>query len=305
MSPVVAPCRPADLATLRALARHPSLADEFEPLQTDAGFEDLMGDPRLKPELRWIASVDGMPAGFCFGFVAETHGGAFAMVRLGVIDRYRRRGLGSALLSCCHAWLVPWRERAGLHEVNLSAWDPNPAAAGFAARHGFAHRRNFWRMERPPGPIGSVRWPDGVSMRAFDSSERALADFNDAYNRSFADHYHYVRSSLEQMRAGTKQAHFSPDGLALAHREGTCVGFCRNARHGRPGEIAVLGVVPEARGIGLGRALLRWGVGWLEARGADPLFLMVDGENESALGLYRSEGFEVARTRLHWGRSFP
>ena len=32
MSIVIAPCRNDDLPTLRALARHPSLAHEFEPL---------------------------------------------------------------------------------------------------------------------------------------------------------------------------------------------------------------------------------------------------------------------------------
>jgi mycothiol synthase len=304
MSSVVAPCRPADLPTLRALARHPSLADEFEPLQTDSGFDDLMGEPRVKPELRWIASVDGMPAGFCFAFLAETHGGAFAMIRLGVIDRWRQRGLGSALLSCCMASLEPWRERAGLREVNLSAWDPNPAAARFAARHGYTHRRNFWRMERARAPVPAPAWPDGVAMRTYDGSEASLAAFHDVYNRSFDGHYHYVRTSLEETRSIVAGTSFSPDGLALAHRDGAYVGFCRNARHGPSGEIALLGVVPEARGIGLGRALLRWGVSWLEARDADPLFLLVDGENEGALALYRSEGFTVARTRLHWGRAF-
>jgi ribosomal protein S18 acetylase RimI-like enzyme len=82
------------------------------------------------------------------------------------------------------------------------------------------------------------------------------------------------------------------------------VGYCRNARFGEAGEVALIGVVPEARGIGLGRALLRWGVQWLASQGVEPLYLMVDGENEGALRLYRSEGFGVARTRIHWSRDF-
>ena len=51
---VVAPCRAESLPTLRLLARAPSLSHEFAPLQTDAGFDDLMGDPFVPPELRWI-----------------------------------------------------------------------------------------------------------------------------------------------------------------------------------------------------------------------------------------------------------
>ena len=60
--------------------------------------------------------------------------------------------------------------------------------------------------------------------------------------------------------------------------------------------------MPAARGIGLGRALLRWGVAWLERESALPVTLMVDGANEGALALYRSEGFAVTRTRRAWAR---
>jgi mycothiol synthase len=158
-------------------------------------------------------------------------------------------------------------------------------------------------MERPLGSVDKPHWPPGIVVRTFDGSDRALEDFNDAYNRSFTSHYHYVRSSLEDTRAVTTQRHFRPDGLALAYRGHECVGFCRNARYGDPGEVALIGTVPEARGIGLGRALLRWGVAWLQDDFAKPVYLMVDGENESALRLYRSEGFQVALTRLHWSRA--
>lgn len=302
MSIVVTPCRMEHLASLRALARDPSLAHEFAQLQTDPGFEDMMADPMLPADLRWIAAVDGEPAGFAFSFLAPTHGGSFAMVRLGVVERHRRRGIGSALLAAADARLGAIRDRHDLLETNLSAWEPNPAASGFAARHGFRHARNFWRMERPHGPVGKPQWPTGIVMRTFDRSDAALRDFNDAYNRAFSGHYHYVRSSLADTRTVTTQRHFRPDGLALAYRGDECVGFCRNARYGDPGEVALIGTVPEARGIGLGRALLRWGVAWLQDDFARPVYLMVDGENDTALALYRSEGFTVALTRLHWSR---
>lgn len=302
MSLAVTACGAEHMGSLRALARDPSLAHEFAQLQTDAGFDDMMDDPLLPVDLRWIATVDGRPSGFAFSFLAHTHGGAFAMVRIGVVERARRRGLGTALLAAATAALEAIRERHGLYEMSLSAWQPNPAAEAFAERHGFRHARNFWRMERPLGPVAKPQWPPGIVMRTFDRSEKALADFNDAYNLAFADHYHYVRSTVEEARVVAGQRHFRPDGLALAYRGTTCVGFCRNARYGDPGEVAVIGTVPEARGIGLGRALLRWGIAWLQDDFASPVYLMVDGENEGALRLYRSEGFQVALTRLHWSR---
>lgn len=302
MSHNVSPCGAEHMGSLRTLARDPSLAHEFAQLQTDAGFDDMMGDPMLPAELRWIAADEGIPAGFAFSFLAHTHGGAFAMVRIGVVERFRRRGVGTALLERATRELHGIRDQHGIYEMSLSAWQPNPAAEGFAARHGFRHSRNFWRMERPSGPVPKPQWPPGIVMRTFDGSDRAFADFNDAYNRAFARHYHYVRSTVEEARVVAGQRHFRPDGLALAYRGETCVGFCRNARYGEPGEVAVIGTVPEERGIGLGRALLRWGIAWLQDDYASPVYLMVDGENESALGLYRSEGFQVALTRLHWSR---
>ena len=72
---------------------------------------------------------------------------------------------------------------------------------------------------------------------------------------------------------------------------------------GENGEVALVGVVPEARGIGLGRALLRWGVSWIEAREAGTVELLVDGENDGALALYLSEGFVVTETREVWRRA--
>ena len=72
---VIAPCRTDDLPTLRALARDPSLAHEFEPLQSDEGFAEVMGGPFLPADLRWIAALDGAPAGLAFSFLAPTHEG--------------------------------------------------------------------------------------------------------------------------------------------------------------------------------------------------------------------------------------
>ena len=299
---VIAPCRTDDLPTLRGLARDPSLAFEFDPLQSDAAFDDLMSDPFVPPELRWIAAVDGVPVGFSFSFLAPTHGGSFAMVRLGVLATHRRRGVGNALLAATEAVLDRFRVSHGLSEVSVSAWEPNPAARAFAEHHGFQAARHFWRMERSRGPVAMPTWPPGIVVRTFDGGETALVDFNRAYNHAFAEHYHYVRSSLEDTRATLMQSRFRPEALALAYRGDECVGFCRNARWGEPGEVALIGVVPEARGLGLGRALLRWGVARLQDEQASPVYLMVDGENESALTLYRSEGFVVERTRIHWSR---
>jgi ribosomal protein S18 acetylase RimI-like enzyme len=53
----------------------------------------------------------------------------------------------------------------------------------------------------------------------------------------------------------------------------------------------------EARGLGLGRELVRWGIDDLRRRGVDRTFIAVEGENEHALALYEAAGF---RRRVEW-----
>jgi mycothiol synthase len=303
MSRAIVPCRKEDIEVVRGLITHPSLQGEFATLALPGVLEDSWDDPYADFALRWLALVDGVPAGYCFTLVLPSTTNAWAMIRIAVIGPHRRRGLGTALLQACLAGLEERRQALRVNECCMSAWLPSESATGFAARHGYAHARFFWKMERARGNPPAASWPAGIETRAFDGSETALGDFNQAYNASFAEHYHYVASNLEHTRAVTTQRTFRPDGLLLAYRDGRCVGYCRNTIRGREGEIALLGVVPEARGIGLGRALLRWGAVWLEGLDCTPIELMVDGENETALALYRSEGFEVTRTREFWSRA--
>ena len=299
----IVPCAPEAGETVRALVRDDSLAGEYGKLALPGVFEDAWSDPFADPALRWLAVADGRAVGFCQALVLPSDTGAWAMIRLGVVKPHRSSGIGTALLETCLAHLEGRGAGTPIDEYCLAAWLPAEGAAAFAARHGFQHARYYWKMARPRGSLPETVWPAGIEHRVFDGGEAMLRDWNDAYLASFAEHYHFVRSSLDQARAFTRQRTFRPEGLVLAYRGGRCVGFCRNTIREREGEVSLLGVVPEARGLGLGRALLRWSVAWLERMDAEPIVLAVDGENESALALYRSEGFQVERTREFWARS--
>ena len=299
----IVPCEPESLEIVRGLMLHPSLSGEFGSLAIPGAFEDYWNDPFVDPSLRWLALVDGTPVGFCLTSLLPSTTGIWVMLRLGVLEPHRAAGLGTALLQTCLERLEEPDRVPGLEEVCIAAWLPAVGAPAFAALHGFEHARYFWKMTRPHGAPESPDWPAGIEVRTFDQSEGALRDWNQAYLASFAEHYHFVATSLEDRRALTRLRTFRPEGLVLAYRDERCVGFSHNSLRGREGEVAVIGVVPGARGLGLGRALLRWSVAWLESIDADPVALAVDGENEGALALYRSEGFQVARTREIWARA--
>ena len=300
MSRSIVPCRAQDLEVVRGLISDSSLADEFWTLLLPGTFEDLWRDPFADADLRWLALEAGVPVGFLFTLVLPGARHHWATLRLGVLGSHRRRGIGSELLSVARAELAA---KPSVRELCLSAWAPCEGAAGFAAHHGFAHARTYWKMSRPLGNPPVPVWPAGIETRVYDGSDQALRDFHEAYSTSFAEHYHYVASTLEHARASTRQSSFRPDGLLLAYRDGRCVGYSRNAIRGHEGEVALIGVVREARGIGLGRALLRWGAAWLEHAGCVSVELGVDGENDNATALYRSESFVVDRSREIWSRS--
>ena len=302
MPTTIRPYRPDDRAALQGVLQSPEILQQFDMYAGADGVERLLGDPYTAAESVRLAFVDGEIAGFACAILLPASE-PWTMLRGGVLPRFQRRGVGGALHDEMSAYVRRQTRMPGVRVQLLAAWEPLEPATAWAERLGYAHDRWFWLMRRerrgaPPAP----RWPDGVTVRAYDGSDAMSADWNDAYNTSFAEHYRFVPSPLSHIAEITNKPGFRADGVLLAYRDGRVAGFCRNELFAARGEIGTLGTVPGARGIGLGRALLRWGVAWLERESPHPVTLLVDGENESALGLYRSEGFEIVRRRHLWSR---
>ena len=285
---------------IERLLTEPTLRAAFEGLARPGGVVEELSFPHLDREGSRLAYVDGAPAAFALAYTLPIPGSdaRWGLISIGVGERFRRRGLADALL----ARTIEALRRPGIDEITMSGWLPAEGCEALAARHGFHVARHFWLMERPLGGMAEPVWPAGLEPRTFGGDDRDIDDLNAVYNDSFADHYHFVPGTDAETRDLVAGALFRADGLAMSYRGDRCVGFCRCTLLPSRGEISVLGTAREARGIGLGRALLRWGVRWLEREGASRVTLVVDGDNESALSLYRQEGFEIARTRRVWSR---
>ncbi len=294
----ITPWTTADHDAVRAMVAEPLLRQQFDKLIGPNRVESWLLDPFCDPEMRWIARVDGTPVGFAYAFLLPASSPPWAMLRIAVAPAYRRRGIGTRLLQA-HLDAIP-RRGPTMRELCLSAFEPCPEGGAFARHHGFQQVRTFWVMERQVEGLKAPEWPLGIETRLFDGSDEALFGWNESYNDSFSRHYHFVPSTVEECRAEIVLPDFDPTALLLAYEGTRCVGFCRNEVHASDGEIATLAVTHDWQGRGLGRALLRWGAQWLVDQGALPITLMVDGENEQALRLYRSEGFEISKTRPVW-----
>ncbi len=79
----------------------------------------------------------------------------------------------------------------------------------------------------------------------------------------------------------------TPGTFAYAHGDG----FVLARAAGGEAEILTLAVRPEARGRGLGRALLQAAIKRARDAGSDAMFLEVGTENPAALALYAGLGF--------------
>ena len=197
---------------------------------------------------------------------------------------HRRRGHGRALLRALRS------EADG--PLRVWAHGDLPAAAALAASEGMTRVRVLLQMRRPASdPLPRTPSVPGVAVRTFrpGEDERAWLDLN---ARAFADHPEQGAWTLDDVAAREREDWFDPSGFFLAERDGRLVGFHWTKIHpGGLGEVYVVGVDPDAQGLGLGRVLTLTGLHHLREAGVEQFMLYVDEANTAAVRLYESLGF--------------
>ncbi|MGN8244826.1 mycothiol synthase [Cellulomonas soli] len=286
-----APLDPAQAAQVRALARRAHTADGVAPLSEQPLLR--LGDPDAPVEHLLVPAADGHLLGYA---QLDLDAAEQAKVELVVDPDARRQGLATALVAAAVA-----RARAeGASQVAVWAHGDLPAARASAHRSGLAVVRELWqmRLELPGRPVpADDHLPAGVTVRAFvpGQDEDAWRRVN---SRAFAQHPEQGRMTASDLRARQREPWFDPAGFLLAERDGQLLGFVWTKVHAagqlgpdEVGEIYVLGVDPDAQGLGLGGALTRRGLAWLSARGLRSVVLYTEAANAVAVRTYERVGF--------------
>ena len=129
--------------------------------------------------------------------------------------------------------------------------------------------------------------------------------FADTIARTYADSLDCpklagLRTIDEVIETHKHTGRFTPRSWRLVLDGGRTVGVAMvNDLKGR-GELVYLGVVPEARGRGIGRALLARAIRDTAKRGLTRMGLAVDTHNTPAIRLYEWAGFHEIHRRLAW-----
>ena len=248
----------------------------------------------LIPANTLVAVEDGWVVGQCTPRVDA----------LTVHPAFRRRGHGRRLVEAAQTLVG----REGLSELSLWGDLRRPHAAGFIDALGATYRSSLWQFVLPAERfVPAAVFPAEVVVRAVrpgDDDDRYIA----LINQAFADHASPLSWPAEYIREIHARPDFDPAGVLLVAPVSTpdrLIGFCRTLElpgdeGRRRGEVGIVGLLPEWRGRGLGRQLLRWGVAYLRSLGLAEIELSVEARNERALELYRQEGFGATVEWPHW-----
>ncbi|MGX9900165.1 mycothiol synthase [Arthrobacter sp. SA17] len=224
--------------------------------------------------------------------VVIEEGDGSGVLEVAVHPSYRNQGVADRLIRTLES------ERGF---TGLTAWSHgnHAAAAALAIRYGYRPVRELWKMrlttataELPEAPM-----PDRVALRAFVPGQDEGAWL--AANRAAFSHHpeqgNLTRADLEARMA---EDWFDPAGFLLAEDStGNLLGFHwtkihpRNGKHPAMGEVYVVGVTPDAQGMGLGKALTVAGIRYLQEKGLHAVMLYTDADNLPAVSLYRRLGF--------------
>ncbi len=272
-----------------------------------------------------VRDADGVLRGW-----GSAHDRAAGRVVLGVVvDPGLSLAPAGRVAGALFAWGDEAARRVGAarglveQQIDSGAFDGDERQHGWLARAGFARVRSWWQMSRPVTPDEAdldARVRPGVRLRPVTRTADGMPDEADlrtvhqVLEAAFDDHFNSHAETFEEFVSrlredpGHRWDHWwvaeltsgpapEPAGALVASEIGDGSGP-------RGSYVDYLGVLPNARGRGVGTSLLRTVIADAAGRGRDRVGLEVDADSPTgAGGLYASMGWRTSYVTQSWHRT--
>ena len=166
---------------------------------------------------------------------------------------------------------------------------------------GFTQVRTYLDMLWDQDQLPDLELPQGYSVRSFHKGDTPL--LTRVQNDAFTGSWGFCPNTEEQIDYRTHMPNTSHAGIVFLFEGDNPAGYCWTGLvpgdKGVRGMIGMIGVVPDYRGKGVSRHILHAGMKHLRSIGLAQIGLEVDGNNDPAVGLYKSVGFKTMGER-HW-----
>ena len=219
------------------------------------------------------------------GYIGICGFGGSTMEVNGMVEPdFRKHGIFSALFENVRE---EWLKRSMLPMLLLT--DRNSIAGqAFVRKTGAIHAHSEYEMildlSKKEIPVNSEK----IRLRKATNDDAEQVAFQNAiYFGESMENVPLIMPEDEAKRGLT---------IYIAEADESIIGKVNLQRTGDLGAVYGLGVLPEFRGRGLGRAILLSAVETFKADGYDKVMLQVEAMNDTALGLYLSCGFEMTST---------
>lgn len=279
------------ISQVKALINAATLVDEMAPLSEHVLIHINLGDGTSAEHILAISDTGEFVGYLHLDKRDEVSG---PVVEVVVHPQFRGQKIGTQLVQFAMNRLQDNRLRLWAHGELMSAY-------ALAKKLGFTKARELWQMRRSLyAELPKLELPENTKIKSFDASEDK-AKWLELNAQVFADHPEQGRLDEVGLDIRLSEKWFKPEGFLISTDEhGNFTGYNWTKIHGNSighldiGEIYVLGVTPQMRGTGLGRALAIAGLEYLRSEGLAAAMLYVDRDNTSAVKLYESIGF------AHW-----
>ena len=214
-----------------------------------------------------------------------------AVLQMGVSGAHSPQAVGQALLDAAI-------ERASNLPVDLLHTQiPSEDDAGHRTLcdAGFLPVRQYATLRWSGDALPNEDLPHDFTLRSFRTGYDTQR-LTDIQNAAFGDSWGFSPNTIEQIEARIASKSTTPEGILFVTHGDDVAAYNWTIRPAGPGgslgHIAMTGVHPEYRGMGLSRPTILAGMRWLASQGVELIELEMDLSNLSAAKVYQSLGFE-------------